>query len=152
MIRLTPCLLTCRFGGWCRPAVPAERWASGQDSLQLVEEGPFLQTAGGLQNILAWVPQNLQAKPDLWVSLTLLLLQLLACVFERTLVLCVSNKALNVCTRRMSGEASVITYLSWSSFCLNIFFFCRSSSLDLFLQDKHPSNPSSAPQHVRCFA
>lgn len=65
---MTTVHLSCRFGGRCRPAVPAAWRGVAQDTLKLLEEDPFLQTAGRLQNILAWVPQKVQAKSDLWVS------------------------------------------------------------------------------------
>lgn len=57
-----------RFGGRRGPAVPAARRRAGQGSLQVVEEEPLLQAAGGLQDLLARVPQDVPAKPDLWVS------------------------------------------------------------------------------------
>ncbi len=58
---------SCRFGGRCRSTVPAGRRGAGQDSLEHLEEEPLLQTAGRLQDVLARVPQSIQAKPDLWV-------------------------------------------------------------------------------------
>lgn len=147
----------CRFGGRWRSTVPAGRRGAGQDSLELLEEEPLLQTAGRLQNILAWISQNIPAKPDLWVSY----------VFAYFCFVCQQdgiefNNAQNkerlyknvpspwVLQVMLLGSVHPADFLTCTSLC---YYSVNSSELSFqistIVYSTHPSNPTSVSEYVR---